>query len=148
MEKDMLHSIMDAIRDTSIAECEIAAKNASIRILRKPGGSGIRTRPVDAVVAVPEDDKIVDETTDVFDVTSDWVGYFYRGVAQNEKPLVKLRELVKEGQQVGSVVTMNVVQKVAAPVAGKLVEVLVEDGQPVEYGQPLLRIRTDNQEVI
>lgn len=148
MEKETLHAIMDAIGKTSIAECEIVAKNGSIRILRKPGATLSRlTNETEQTASETEDAgngaDIEDEN--LVDVTSSWVGFFFRGEKKDDKPYVKLRDMIKEGQQIGSVVTMNVVQQVSSPVAGKLVEILVEDGQPVEYGQPLLRMRIETQ---
>ncbi|HOG64733.1 MAG TPA: biotin/lipoyl-binding protein [Spirochaetota bacterium] len=150
MEKDTLHAIMDAIGHTSIAECEIVAKNGSIRILRKPGLQVPRLRddvkPDGNGGAESGSPNLDADDDDLVDVTSSWVGFFYRGTKKDDKPCVKLRDTVKEGQQIGSVVTMNVVQKLSSPVTGKLVEVLVEDGQPVEYGQPLLRMRIEAQD--
>lgn len=151
MEKETLHAIMSAIEQTSISECEIVAKNGSIRIVRTPGA--MLARPAEKTVQVPENLSEAEsgeesEDSDLVDVTSSWVGFFYRGIDKDDKPCVKLREHIKEGQQLGSVITMNVVQKVSSPVTGKLVEVLVEDGQPVEYGQPLLRMRIEAQDIV
>ena len=124
MEKETLHAIMDAIGQTSIAECEIVAKNGSIRIMRKPGGQPLRSRAESLPVANGDDESGIQtpegEDSDLVDVTSSWVGLFYRGTKKDDKPCVKLRDTVKEGQQIGSVITMNVVQKLSSPVTGKL----------------------------
>ena len=147
MDRDTLNAIIHALNGTSVVECEIAAKGGLIRIVRNPGQTRSPLHiPKSAGVSDSESQSAGEENTDTVDITSSWVGYFYRGTAKGAKPCVKLRDLVKEGQQVGSVNIMNVFQNVTSPIAGKLIEFLVEDGQAVEYGQPLARIKIDEQE--
>ena len=80
MEKETLHAIMDAIGQTSIAECEIVAKNGSIRIVRKPGAAVSRpgeVRPSLAQESVSgADSNGSSDDADLVDVTSSWVGFF------------------------------------------------------------------------
>ena len=139
MERESLDAIMEAMEGTSIRECEITAKNSYVKIVRDES-----SRPVAAHTAAVVD-QVESGATDIAeapigDIKSSWVGYFYRGAKSDGKPLLKLRDLVKPGQQVGIVITMNIVHQVISEVEGKLTEFLVEDGQPVEYDQPLLRI--------
>lgn len=145
MDKDTLSAIMYALNGTSVAECEISAKGGLIRIVRRPGHVRFPLAPANGA---PESgsEQAGEEDAGTVDITSSWVGYFYRGTAKGAKPCVKLRDPVKEGQRVGCVNIMNVVQNVTSPAAGKLVEFLVEDGQAVEYGQPLARIKIDEQD--
>jgi biotin carboxyl carrier protein len=145
MDKDTLNAIMYALDGTSVAECEIAAKGGVIRIVRNPRHA---RAPLSIPKSISEPDSEIQSAgeNDTVDIVSLWVGHFYRGTAKGAKPCVKLRDLVKEGQQVGCVDIMNVFQNVTSPIAGKLVEFLVEDGQAVEYGQPLARIKIDEQD--
>jgi acetyl-CoA carboxylase biotin carboxyl carrier protein len=140
MDKDTLDAIMAALDETSIAECEIAANDRVIRIVRAP-------HPVQSPhpAAAPAYDAAENEPGMV-DITATHVGYFYRGTGKGAKPCVKIRDAVKEGQQIGSINIMSVIQNVTSPVSGKLLEFLVEDGQPVEYGQPLARLLPEEQD--
>jgi len=143
MDKDTLNAIMCALSGTSVMECEIAAKGGTIRIVRDP----VRINPPAAPPpSVPESETLPEEDADTVDITSSWVGYFYRGATKDAKPCVRLRDMVKEGQQIGSVNTMNVFQDLTSPASGRLIEFLAEDGQAVEYGQPLVRLRIDEQD--
>lgn len=74
-------------------------------------------------------------------VTSPMVGTFYRAPAPGAAPFVRVGELVQAGQQVGIVEAMKLMNAVNAETSGEVVAVLVDDGAPVEYGQPLVSLR-------
>jgi acetyl-CoA carboxylase biotin carboxyl carrier protein len=73
-------------------------------------------------------------------VTAPLVGRFYAGPKPGAKPLVNRGDLVRVGQVVGMIETLNVMTEVEATLAGKVVDVRVEEGQAVEYGQPLVAL--------
>jgi acetyl-CoA carboxylase biotin carboxyl carrier protein len=68
------------------------------------------------------------------------VGAFYRAPSPGAAPFVAVGDVVQAGQQVGIVEAMKTMIPVEAPAAGRVAEVLVADGEPVEYGQALLRL--------
>ncbi|HUY78858.1 MAG TPA: biotin/lipoyl-containing protein [Ktedonobacterales bacterium] len=74
-------------------------------------------------------------------VTAPFVGYFRAAAKPGAKPLVA-GDVVKAGNILGAIEALNVLNEVEAPVDGRLAEALVADGQPVEYGQPLMTIET------
>ncbi len=74
------------------------------------------------------------------EVRSPLVGVFRSSMKEHGKPLVSTDETVRQGQVVAAIEALNVLNEVEAPTAGRVKEVLVEDGQPVEYGQPLLLV--------
>ncbi|MEV0157805.1 acetyl-CoA carboxylase biotin carboxyl carrier protein [Micromonospora sp. NPDC050686] len=71
-------------------------------------------------------------------VRAPMVGTFYRAPEPGASPFVSVGDLVRPGQVVGLVEAMKLMNEVPADRAGRVVEVLVEDGKPVEYDQPLL----------
>jgi acetyl-CoA carboxylase biotin carboxyl carrier protein len=73
-------------------------------------------------------------------VTSPFVGTFYRRPNPDSSPYVSLNERVEKGQVLCIVEAMKLMNEIEADAAGKIVEILVEDNQPVEYGQPLFKI--------
>jgi acetyl-CoA carboxylase biotin carboxyl carrier protein len=75
-------------------------------------------------------------------VTSPFVGTFYRTPAPDQAPFVDIGSTVKKGQVLCIVEAMKLMNEIEAEVAGKVVEILVQNGQPVEFGQPLFRIET------
>lgn len=72
-----------------------------------------------------------------FHVEAPLVGTFYRASAPGARPFVEVGDEVEEGRQVAIVEAMKLMNAVTAERAGRVVEVLVPDGRPVEYGQPL-----------
>lgn len=73
-------------------------------------------------------------------VTSPMVGRFYRGARRDGKPLVRVGEKVEAGQALASIEMMRLMYSIRSDCAGTVEAVLVEDGEAVEYGQPLVRI--------
>ena len=73
-------------------------------------------------------------------ISAHLVGVFHRGIKPRAGALVAVGDRVKEGQLVATIESLNVINEVESPVAGRVVEILVQEGQSVEYGQHLLVI--------
>ncbi len=74
------------------------------------------------------------------DVTSPMVGTFYRSPAPSEPPFVEVSDRIYVGQTVCIIEAMKLMNEIEAEVSGQIIEILVQNGEPVEYGQPLMRI--------
>jgi acetyl-CoA carboxylase biotin carboxyl carrier protein len=77
------------------------------------------------------------------DVPSPMVGTFYRAPAPGEASFVEVGDRVKAGQSVCIIEAMKLMNEIEAEVSGQVMEILVQNGEPVEYGQPLMRINPD-----
>ncbi|MEA5575778.1 acetyl-CoA carboxylase biotin carboxyl carrier protein [Anabaena sp. UHCC 0451] len=77
------------------------------------------------------------------EVQSPMVGTFYRASAPGEAPFVEVGDRVKVGQSVCIIEAMKLMNEIEAEVSGQVMEILVQNGEPVEYGQPLMRINPD-----
>lgn len=75
-----------------------------------------------------------------YTITAPLVGIFQSWSKSKDKPLIAVGDTIKEGQHVGVIRSLDMPNEVEAPVAGRVVEMLVQDGQPIEYGQPLMTI--------
>ncbi len=71
-------------------------------------------------------------------VVAPLVGMWFPAMRTGQKPLVAVGDLVREGQVVGAIETLRVMNEVESQVTGRVREILVKPGQPVEYGQPLM----------
>ncbi len=91
-----------------------------------PGGPG-------APAPVTNDRKFLE-------VISPMVGTFYRSPSPDEAPFVAVGDRIKLGQTVCIIEAMKLMNEIEAEVSGQVVEILVENGTPVEYGQSLMRI--------
>jgi len=79
-------------------------------------------------------------------ITAPLVGIFHSWGKPRGAALVHIGDRVKIAQLVGTIQSLNVINEVEAPVAGRVVDILVQDGQPVEYGQPLITIDSMEEE--
>jgi len=77
------------------------------------------------------------------EVQSPMVGTFYRAPAPGEAPFVEVGDRVRVGQSVCIIEAMKLMNEIESEVSGQVMEILVQNGQPVEYGQPLMRINPD-----
>lgn len=73
-------------------------------------------------------------------ITSPMVGTFYKSPSPDSEPFVKIGTVVEEGQVVCIIEAMKLMNEIETDVSGKVVEILVEDGQPVEFGQVLMYV--------
>lgn len=73
-------------------------------------------------------------------ITSPMVGTFYKASSPDAKPFVELGSIVEEGQVVCIIEAMKLMNEIEADASGKVVEICVEDGQPVEFGQVLMYV--------
>jgi acetyl-CoA carboxylase biotin carboxyl carrier protein len=77
------------------------------------------------------------------EVPSPMVGTFYRSPSPGEQPFVEVGDRVRIGQTVCIIEAMKLMNEIEAEVSGQIMEIIVPDGEPVEYGQPLMRINPD-----
>jgi len=100
-----------------------------------PAAPAAVSAPAAAPLAAAEPDP--DDDDGSFHVEAPLVGTFYRASSPGARPFVEVGDEVEEGRQVAIVEAMKLMNAVTAERAGRVVEVLVSDGKPVEYGQPL-----------
>ena len=78
-------------------------------------------------------------------VTASLVGIFHSWAKPKTPPLINVGDRVKVGQTLGTIQSLNVLNEVKSLVAGRIVEIFVQEGQPVEYGQPLMTIDSSEE---
>ncbi|WNZ45064.1 acetyl-CoA carboxylase biotin carboxyl carrier protein [Leptolyngbya boryana CZ1] len=146
-----LRELLTTLNQTDISELTLKADDFELVVRR---GTRVEVAPVAAittataptpVVLSPEPAKAetpVAPKNDrkLVDVVSPIVGTFYRSPAPDEPPFVDLGNRIQKGQVVCIIEAMKVMNEIEAEVSGEIVEVLVQNGQPVEYGQPLMRV--------
>lgn len=77
------------------------------------------------------------------EVPSPMVGTFYRAPAPGEAPFVEVGDRIRKGQTVCIIEAMKLMNEIEAEVSGQVVEILIQNGEPVEYNQPLMKINPD-----
>jgi acetyl-CoA carboxylase biotin carboxyl carrier protein len=118
-----------------LAELEVEAAGVRIRVVREHA-------PVTAARHIEGHPAADDPLTaaNLATVEAPMVGTFYRALAPDATPLVSEGDLVKEGQVLCIIEAMKLMNEIETRVAGRIEKILVENGQPVEYGHPLFQI--------
>jgi acetyl-CoA carboxylase biotin carboxyl carrier protein len=151
MDLRKLKTLIDLVAESGIAELEITEGEGKVRIVKFAQGgqvgvmSGVQPYPVapQAPVAAAEAAPVVPPAPVVpqgHAVKSPMVGTFYRSPNPGSPVFVEVGQSVKEGDPLCIIEAMKLLNEIEADKAGVIKEILVENGQPVEYGQPLFVI--------
>jgi len=146
-----LKELIRILEDSSLAELEIEQDDRRIRLSKQTSGMMMAqpaVHPAPAPSPAPaagsaSDTSSEEEAADegLLMVESPMVGTFYSAAAPGEDPFVKPGDIVAADTTVCIVEAMKIMNEVAAKVSGKVERVLVENGDPVEFGQPLFAVR-------
>jgi acetyl-CoA carboxylase biotin carboxyl carrier protein len=128
----------------NLAELEVEAGGTRVRVVREhaPATTGprIETPPALAAPLQLPGPESVESTAHLLTVEAPMVGTFYRAPKPEAPPFVAEGDLVKEGQVLCIVEAMKLMNEIESKVSGRIVKVVVENGQPVEFGQPLFLV--------
>lgn len=150
MDIRKIKKLIELLEDSDVSEIEIVEGEESVRIARS---SGVTMAPVAAAApapisyapaavpavastSAPADDLMPPGTI----MESPMVGTFYRSSSPTTKSFVEVGQSVNKGDTVCIIEAMKIMNQIEAEISGTVRAVLVEDGQPVEYGEPLIVI--------
>jgi acetyl-CoA carboxylase biotin carboxyl carrier protein len=147
MDLRKLKTLIDLVSESNVSELEITEAEGKVRIVKggpavvqtmapmaNPSGAGLAApAPALAPAAAPEVPK-------GHAVKSPMVGTFYRASSPGAKAFVEVGSVVKEGETICIIEAMKILNEIEADKAGTITQILCENGQAVEYGQPLFVI--------
>ena len=144
MDLRKLKKLIDLVQESGIAELEITEGEEKVKIV-KGGVVSVAAVPVAAApperpagaAAVPPGAPEPEPAPEGHVVKAPMVGTFYRTPSPDAKPFVEVGQTVKEGDTICIIEAMKLMNEIEADAAGVVKAILVENGQPVEYGQPL-----------
>jgi len=146
MDLRKLKSLIDLVSESNISELEIAEADGKVRIVKSAVAIAVPASvvhapsvvPLTALDASPEPASLTAPTGHV--VKSPMVGTFYRSASPGSGTFVEIGAVVKEGQPICIIEAMKIMNEIEADASGTVREILCENGQAVEFGQPLLVI--------
>ena len=147
IDHDAIRDLAKLLDETGLSEIEIQRDGVSIRVARDLTAAGTRARPSEAPGAFPAavaapDDVPIDPMQHPGLVASPVVGVAYLGPAPGARPFVEIGGQVKAGETLIIIEAMKTMNQIPAPRSGTVTQILIEDGQPVEYGEPLMIIES------
>ncbi len=144
MDLRKLKKLIDLVQESGIAELEITEGEEKVKIV-KGGAVSVAPGPAplpapaapEARAAPPAPATEPEAGQEGHVIKAPMVGTFYRSPSPDAKPFVEVGQAVKEGDVVCIIEAMKLMNEIDADAAGVIKAILVENGQPVEYGQPL-----------
>ena len=144
VDADLVRKLAELLEETGLSEVEYESGGRRIRVCRGAGAAAaaaIAPVPAGAAGPPPPDAGASADALPVGAVVSPMVGTAYVAPEPGAAPYVKIGDRVAEGDTLLVVEAMKVMNPIAAPHGGMVVEVLVSDGRPVEYGEVLMVVR-------
>jgi len=126
-----------------LAELEIESGGYRVRVVRGYAPAAMAPHPVAARVGLQQPEaagQAVELAPGTITIDAPMVGTFYRGTSPEASPFVSEGDTVKEGQTLCIIEAMKLMNEIESKVAGRVVKILVENAQPVEFGQPLFLV--------
>ena len=155
LDHDQLHRLLDTLRESDIQEFRLEGDDFRLEVRRNIPGQAVMApvMPVPAAAAAPA--PVVDASasagspppaaasgrSDLLEITAPMVGTFYRAPAPGEPPFAEAGSRIKVGQTVCILEAMKLMNELESEVGGEVVEILVDNGTPVEFGQVLMRVK-------
>ncbi len=144
VDHNLIRELAKLLDETGLTEIEYERDGVSIRVARQPAAAPVsRARTPEApasALVVPPAAAPADFTQHPGVVASPMVGTAYLGPAPGARPFVEVGSQVKAGDTLIIIEAMKTMNQIPAPRSGTVIQILDEDAQPVEYGQPLMII--------
>ncbi|WEZ83744.1 acetyl-CoA carboxylase biotin carboxyl carrier protein [Rhizobium sp. 32-5/1] len=146
IDQTLIRDLANILNETDLTEIEVEQNDMRIRVSRAgtpqyvsapvPAAAPVQFATATSSAAAVADSGKASKNA----VTSPMVGTLYLSPAPGSRPFVEVGAMVKEGQTILIIEAMKTMNQIPAPRAGKVTEILVEDGAPVEYGEALIVI--------
>ncbi|MCF6218817.1 MAG: acetyl-CoA carboxylase biotin carboxyl carrier protein [Gammaproteobacteria bacterium] len=144
MDIRKIKKLIELLEESDIAEIEIIEGEESLRISRGTTQTIVQAAPATALppatTAAPVVEAPAEPEISGHQVTSPMVGTFYRSSSPGAKPFAEVGQSVNAGDTICIIEAMKLLNQIEADKGGIIKAILVENGQPVEYGQPIFII--------
>ncbi len=153
MDLNLIKKLVKLVDTSEITDLEIEEEGLRVKIAKKIRGINVAAQP-QAFISQPAaaEQKITEKTAEdnagkeekadnIHEIKSPIVGTFYRAPAPDADPYAQVGDTVSAGSVLCIVEAMKLMNEIESDVSGKIVKILVENGKPVEYNQPLFLIQ-------
>ncbi|MDQ7744987.1 acetyl-CoA carboxylase biotin carboxyl carrier protein [Hydrogenophaga pseudoflava] len=151
MDLRKLKTLIDLVSESNVSELEITEAEGKVRIVKSAPAAAVAQVVAAPVVAAPAVQAMAEAAAPTavpvaapaavgHTVKSPMVGTFYRASSPGAKPFAEIGQTIKEGETICIVEAMKILNEIEADKSGTITQILVENGQAVEYGQPMFVI--------
>lgn len=143
MELNEIRNLIELLKDTDITELQIEKEGSKLKIKREKFFPSFEAAPstakpvVEEIKAIKE---VVVEEQKYATITSPIVGIFHRAPSPGAPPFVEVGSSVKKGQVLCIIEAMKLMNEIESDTDGTIMQILIENAHPVEYGETLFRI--------
>ena len=159
LDHEELHRLLATLAESDIQEFRLEGEDFCLEVKRNLGGSldsiSSQKRITSEEIETPMPQRKIEASTvpstpppsvpgsrsDLIEVTAPMVGTFYRAPGPEEPPFVEIGSRINVGQAVCILEAMKLMNELESEVSGEVIEILVENGTPVEFGQVLMRLK-------
>jgi len=142
IDQEVIRQLAELLKETGLSEIEVEQDDLRIRVAQNfgPAPVHVSAAPQAAAAPAPAAEPVAPASPEKHPgaVTSPMVGTAYLSPAPGADPFIQVGDSVKAGQTVLIVEAMKTMNQIAAPKSGKVSAILVDNGQPVEFGEALL----------
>lgn len=154
MDINLIKKLVKIIEDSSVTDLEVEENGFKVRIAKKVRTAAPQGAPMQMVSQIqPAPDHSIsdikqeklpkdEEVENLHTIRSPIVGTFYRAPAPDADSYVNVGDIISVGSVLCIVEAMKLMNEIESDVSGKIIKILVENGKPVEYNQPLFLIKT------
>ncbi len=151
MEFDLnqVRELLAILNQTDVEE--LCLKSSDFELTIRKGSSSSAAAPIAVAAPIPAAAEPVSLVSSAaapgvvdknwIEVTSPMVGTFYRASGPDEPPFIEVGDVMRKGQAICIIEAMKLMNELEAEVSGEVMEILVENGKPIEFGQPLMRVK-------
>jgi acetyl-CoA carboxylase biotin carboxyl carrier protein len=143
MEHDEIKNLVELLKDTDITELVIEKEGSKLKIKREKFLSSFEAAPAVVQQSAVEVKTVMEESAEDLKfktLTSPIVGIFHRAPSPESPPFVEVGSTVRKGQVLCIIEAMKLMNEIESDKDGTVTQILIDNGQPVEYGEPLFRI--------
>ena len=141
LKLEILKEIIQIMKDEDISEVCIQQNDLKIKVKRLPDQMSVAMQGAAMMAPQQEVARSEDIPDGLVIIPAPMVGTFYRAPSQDAKSYVNVGDRIETGEVICIIEAMKLMNEITADITGEVIEILVEDGQPVEYDQPMFQVR-------
>ena len=141
IEPNYIEKLIDIMNNNELTEIVLDDGENTLVVKTNGYKPVVKEEIVEEIVEeIPEEIIEEEPKKNLVPIVSQMIGIFYAKPSPTEEPFVKVGDEIKEGQVVCIIETIKLMNKITSDISGKIAEICIEDGKPVEYGQVIMYV--------